>query len=107
MITRASRWRRSVCRRCLRRTAIRNSTPAQGVIKEIAYMGDTSIFIVLLDSGKRVRVTQPNTHRHADEPADLGRARVDRAGTSPAPWWSRNRPRGAWRRSATFRSVIA
>jgi len=41
---------------------------AQGVIKEIAYMGDTSIFIVLLDSGKQVRVTQPNTHRHADEP---------------------------------------
>ena len=41
---------------------------AQGVIKEIAYMGDTSIFIVLLDSGKQLRVTQPNTHRHADEP---------------------------------------
>jgi putrescine transport system ATP-binding protein len=41
---------------------------AQGVIKEIAYMGDTSIFIVLLDSAKQVRVTQPNTHRHADEP---------------------------------------
>jgi putrescine transport system ATP-binding protein len=41
---------------------------AQGVIKEIAYMGDTSIYIVLLDSGKQVRVTQPNTHRHADSP---------------------------------------
>jgi putrescine transport system ATP-binding protein len=41
---------------------------APGVIKEIAYMGDTSIFIVLLDSGKQVRITQPNTHRHADDP---------------------------------------
>jgi putrescine transport system ATP-binding protein len=45
-----------------------NFNRAQGVIKEIAYMGDISIFIVLLDSGKQVRVTQPNTHRHADEP---------------------------------------
>ncbi len=41
---------------------------AQGTIKEIAYMGDTSIYIVLLDSGKQLRVTQPNTHRHADSP---------------------------------------
>ena len=41
---------------------------AQGVIKEIAYMGDTSIYIVQLDSGKQLRVTQPNTHRHADSP---------------------------------------
>jgi putrescine transport system ATP-binding protein len=41
---------------------------AQGVIKEIAYMGDTSIYIVLLDSGKQLRVTQPNTHRHSDSP---------------------------------------
>jgi putrescine transport system ATP-binding protein len=41
---------------------------APGVIKEIAYMGDTSIYIVLLDSGKQLRVTQPNTHRHADSP---------------------------------------
>jgi putrescine transport system ATP-binding protein len=41
---------------------------AQGLIKEIAYMGDTSIYIVQLDSGKQLRVTQPNTHRHADSP---------------------------------------
>jgi len=44
------------------------SNAAQGVIKEIAYMGDTSVYIVQLDTGKRMRVTQPNTHRHADEP---------------------------------------
>ncbi len=41
---------------------------APGVIREIAYMGDMSIFLVQLDSGKTVRITQPNTHRHADSP---------------------------------------
>jgi putrescine transport system ATP-binding protein len=39
---------------------------AQGVIKEIAYMGDMSVFLVQLESGKTVRLTQPNTHRQAD-----------------------------------------
>jgi putrescine transport system ATP-binding protein len=39
----------------------------QGVIKEIAYMGDMSVFLVLLESGKTVRVTQPNTHRQAED----------------------------------------
>jgi putrescine transport system ATP-binding protein len=38
-----------------------------GTIKEIAYMGDLSIYIVQLESGKAVRVTQPNTFRHADD----------------------------------------
>jgi putrescine transport system ATP-binding protein len=38
-----------------------------GIIKEIAYMGDLSIYLVQLDSGKTVRVTQPNTHRHAED----------------------------------------
>ncbi|HET9449133.1 MAG TPA: polyamine ABC transporter ATP-binding protein [Steroidobacteraceae bacterium] len=39
---------------------------ARGVVKEIAYMGDMSIYLVQLGSGKMMRVTQPNTHRHAD-----------------------------------------
>jgi putrescine transport system ATP-binding protein len=39
---------------------------ASGIIKEIAYMGDLSIYIVQLDSGRRVRVTKPNTYRHAE-----------------------------------------
>ncbi len=39
---------------------------AQGTIREIAYMGDMSIYLVQLDSGKTVRITQPNTHRHAE-----------------------------------------
>ncbi len=40
---------------------------ASGIIKEIAYMGDVSIYLVKLDSGKTVRITQPNTYRHADD----------------------------------------
>ena len=40
---------------------------AQGIVKEIAYMGDMSIYLVQLDSGKVVRVTQPNAYRHADD----------------------------------------
>ena len=40
---------------------------ATGVIKEIAYMGDMSIYLLQLDSGKTVRVTQPNVVRHAED----------------------------------------
>jgi putrescine transport system ATP-binding protein len=40
---------------------------ATGTIKEIAYMGDLSVYLVQLDSGKVVRVTQPNIHRHAED----------------------------------------
>ena len=40
---------------------------APGVIKEIAYLGDMSVLLVKLDSGKTVRITLPNTYRHADD----------------------------------------
>jgi putrescine transport system ATP-binding protein len=40
---------------------------AQGVVKEIAYMGDMSIFLVQLPTGKIVRITQPNIYRHAGD----------------------------------------
>jgi putrescine transport system ATP-binding protein len=39
---------------------------ARGVVKEIAYMGDLSIYLVRLHTGRMVRVTQPNTVRHAE-----------------------------------------
>jgi putrescine transport system ATP-binding protein len=39
---------------------------ARGVVKEIAYMGDLSIYLVRLPTGRMVRVTQPNTVRHAE-----------------------------------------
>ena len=38
----------------------------RGVVKEIAYLGDMSVYLVQLSSGKVVRVTQPNAYRHAD-----------------------------------------
>lgn len=37
---------------------------ARGVVKEIAYMGDMSVYLVRLDSGRMVRVTIPNIERH-------------------------------------------
>ena len=40
---------------------------AHGVVKEIAYMGDISVYLVRLDGGRMVRVTIPNAERHADE----------------------------------------
>jgi putrescine transport system ATP-binding protein len=42
-----------------------NWTPA--VVRDIAYMGDLSIYLLRLESGKIVRVTQPNVFRKADE----------------------------------------
>ncbi|WP_129643842.1 ABC transporter ATP-binding protein [Peristeroidobacter agariperforans] len=38
----------------------------QGTVKEIAYMGDMSVYLVQLASNKMVRITQPNTYRHAE-----------------------------------------
>ncbi|HKS57372.1 MAG TPA: polyamine ABC transporter ATP-binding protein [Steroidobacteraceae bacterium] len=39
----------------------------RGVVKEIAYMGDMSIYLVQLGTGKMMRITQPNAYRHADD----------------------------------------
>jgi putrescine transport system ATP-binding protein len=39
----------------------------RGVVKEIAYMGDMSVYLVQLSTGKMMRVTQPNAYRHADD----------------------------------------
>jgi putrescine transport system ATP-binding protein len=38
----------------------------RGVVQDIAYLGDLSIYLVKLATGKVVRVTQPNTSRHAE-----------------------------------------
>ena len=40
---------------------------AVGIVRDIAYMGDVSIYLVRLESGKIVRITQPNIYRHADD----------------------------------------
>jgi putrescine transport system ATP-binding protein len=39
---------------------------ARGSVQDIAYLGDLSIYLVRLPTGKVVRVTQPNTSRHAE-----------------------------------------
>jgi putrescine transport system ATP-binding protein len=39
---------------------------ARGAVQDIAYLGDLSIYLVKLPTGKVVRVTQPNTSRHAE-----------------------------------------
>jgi putrescine transport system ATP-binding protein len=38
-----------------------------GTVRDIAYMGDLSIYLVKLPSGKIVRITQPNTQRHPED----------------------------------------
>jgi putrescine transport system ATP-binding protein len=46
------------------------STPdnwATAVVSDIAYMGDMSVYLLRLGSGKLVRVTQPNVFRHAED----------------------------------------
>jgi putrescine transport system ATP-binding protein len=40
---------------------------ARGVVKEIAYMGDMSVYLVKIDSGRMLRVTLPNTERMSDD----------------------------------------
>ena len=40
---------------------------AMAVVRDIAYMGDLSVYLLRLDSGKVIRVTQPNVFRHAED----------------------------------------
>jgi putrescine transport system ATP-binding protein len=44
-----------------------NENCVPGVVKEIAYMGDMSIYLVKIDSGKTLRVTLPNIERMSDD----------------------------------------
>ena len=39
----------------------------QGQVREIAYLGDLSVLLIRLDSGKTVRVTRPNAWRQDDQ----------------------------------------
>ena len=40
----------------------------RGTVREIAYMGDMSIYLVQVDSGKMLRVTLPNVTRGRERP---------------------------------------
>ena len=44
----------------------RNQTT--GIVREIAYLGDVSIYLVQLPTGKTVRVTAPNVTRRTEMP---------------------------------------
>jgi putrescine transport system ATP-binding protein len=46
----------------------RNSTP--GIVKGIAYMGNLSVYLIKLDSGKEVKVTMSNQRRAAEHAID-------------------------------------
>jgi putrescine transport system ATP-binding protein len=43
--------------------ALNDANVTRGVVEEIGYLGDMSVYQVLLDSGKRIRVSQTNTMR--------------------------------------------
>jgi putrescine transport system ATP-binding protein len=47
---------------------------AHGTIHDIAYLGDMSVFVVKLDSGREMRVTQANRTRKSDEQFDWDEA---------------------------------
>ena len=36
-------------------------------MSDIAYMGDMSVYLLELASGKKLRVTQPNVYRHSED----------------------------------------
>ena len=58
----------------------------RGVVKEIAYMGDVSVFLVKIDTGKIVRVTLPNIERHAEDRITWDET-VYLTGIPAAQWW--------------------
>ncbi len=65
----------------------------EGVVAEVAYRGDQSIYLVKLASGRQMRVTQPNTHapgRRAT--ASAGTTASGSPGIRRARWWSRSEP---------------
>jgi putrescine transport system ATP-binding protein len=47
--------------------AKREENCVRGVVHEIAYMGDLSVYLVRIDTGKMVRVTMPNVERLSDD----------------------------------------
>ena len=49
---------------------------SKGMISEIAYIGNLSIYRILLDKGKKITVTQSNTSRHLDNNPILANEKV-------------------------------
>jgi putrescine transport system ATP-binding protein len=64
--------------------APRDENRVSGTVKEIAYMGDMSIYLVRIDSGSMLRVTLPNVMRGTERPI----AREERVSL----WWHGSSP---------------
>lgn len=45
----------------------KDTNAAAGMVDEVVYLGDLSVFHVILDSGRRIQVTRPNIERRDDE----------------------------------------
>lgn len=60
--------------------ARREDNCSEGVVQEIAYLGDVSVYLVKLASGRTVRVTRPNMRRQS--------AAVDRITWDEPVWLS-------------------
>ena len=58
----------AISRRQPAATAASGENVVRGTVREIAYMGDLSIYLVQIDSGKVMRVTLPNTTRGGERP---------------------------------------
>ncbi|MBV8910801.1 MAG: ABC transporter ATP-binding protein [Gammaproteobacteria bacterium] len=58
----------TIARQAAADAAAAGENAVRGTVREIAYMGDMSIYLVQIDSGKLLRVTLPNTTRGNDRP---------------------------------------
>ena len=91
--TRRCGWRcgrrRSCCRASRRADA---DNWAQGVIREIAYLGDLSVFLVRLESGREVRATLANSSRKPEEQFTREHAGVSQLGRLQSRRRQRLRP---------------
>lgn len=43
-----------------------NENWTQGVVQDVAYMGNSSVYLVRIASGTVLRITRPNISRHDD-----------------------------------------
>ena len=49
-------------------TSLPTRNAVEGVVEDIAYLGGLSLYVVLLEDGRKVRVTQPNVTRWSENP---------------------------------------
>jgi len=62
----------NISRRQPAAASLAGENSVRGTVREIAYMGDMSIYLVEIGSGKLMRVTLPNTSRGGERPITRG-----------------------------------